>query len=66
MIIVVFRILFLIAFVVGLYYLLMRIFNPPDFISCGRCEGKGYWYDGRGRETCDWCKGSGKVPKEKH
>jgi hypothetical protein len=66
MILVLIRILLVLSLVAGLAYLLMRIFNPPDFVKCGRCEGKGYWYGARGRETCDWCKGSGKLPRVRH
>lgn len=30
---------------------------------CSRCEGRGFWYGTRGKEKCDWCKGSGRLPK---
>ena len=30
---------------------------------CPRCEGKGYWLNTRNRETCEWCQGSGRLPK---
>lgn len=58
------------AVVVGImlliYYIIRHIIGPSsDFMTCGRCEGKGYWYAVRGKETCDWCKGSGKLPKVK-
>lgn len=65
MVILIFRLLFFLAVLAGLYYVLVRIFNPSDFVRCGRCDGKGYWYAARGRETCDWCKGSGKLPRQK-
>jgi len=32
--------------------------------SCPKCEGKGYWIGTRGREWCDWCKGSGKLTQQ--
>lgn len=60
------RILFFLAVFAGAYFLLARIFNSGDAVKCSRCEGKGYWYGTRGRETCDWCKGSGELPREKH
>lgn len=36
-----------------------------DTIECSRCDGKGYWYGAREREKCDWCKGSGRLPKQR-
>ncbi|MDX2303105.1 MAG: hypothetical protein NW226_09905 [Microscillaceae bacterium] len=59
--------LFRLAVILGVIMLIIYVFRdffpPSDFIRCGRCEGKGYWYAARGRETCDWCKGSGKLPR---
>lgn len=49
---------------VGLYFLVRRLITPPQFIKCQRCDGKGFWYTARDRETCDWCRGSGKMPRE--
>ena len=57
------RVLIAIGLLVGLYYLLKKAFPPSDFKKCGKCEGKGYWLALRGRESCDVCKGSGKVPR---
>lgn len=56
--------LFLFAIVLGvLYYIIKSAFQPSDSIRCSRCDGKGYWYDARGKERCNWCKGSGRLPK---
>ncbi len=52
-----------IAIILGIYFIIQRIIGSSDFIACSRCEGKGFWYDARGKEMCDWCKGSGKLPK---
>ncbi len=42
-----------------------KLSNPlSDKVECPRCEGKGWWQNTRNRETCEWCKGSGKVPKD--
>ncbi|MBI1184110.1 hypothetical protein GC194_07555 [bacterium] len=32
---------------------------------CPRCHGQGYWEGTRERVTCDWCKGTGYLPKNK-
>ncbi len=32
--------------------------------ACPRCDGHGYWEGLRGREKCEACKGSGKMPKQ--
>ena len=47
-----------------IYFLLKRLFVPSDFKKCGKCDGKGYWVALRGRETCDVCRGAGRVPKQ--
>ncbi len=57
-----FRVIFFGLLLIGIYFFIKRMMNPPDFKTCGRCEGKGFWYAPRGKETCDWCKGSGKLP----
>ncbi|RAW00061.1 hypothetical protein [Pseudochryseolinea flava] len=31
--------------------------------KCSRCDGRGFWYGTRGKEKCEWCRGSGKLPK---
>ncbi|MCI4670843.1 MAG: hypothetical protein MRZ79_22095 [Bacteroidia bacterium] len=31
---------------------------------CSRCDGKGWWQNTRNREKCEWCKGSGRLPKD--
>lgn len=59
------EVLILLVVGAGVYFLVKRIrANRSDFIECPRCEGKGFWYDGRGKEKCDWCDGSGLLPKE--
>ncbi len=65
MVVVFFRILFLAGIVAVVYLIARRLLASPDFIRCSRCEGKGFWYDARGKETCDWCKGSGRLPNPK-
>ena len=66
MIFVAFRILVLIGLAAGVVYLLQKILAPSDFIKCGRCNGKGFWYGAREKEICDWCKGSGKLPRNRN
>ena len=56
------RLLFFVAIGIIFFLVVRRLMKPSQFIRCGRCEGKGYWYAARGKETCDWCKGSGKLP----
>ncbi|MDN5214629.1 hypothetical protein QQ020_21295 [Fulvivirgaceae bacterium BMA12] len=58
------RLLFFAAIIVALYFIIKKLLAPGDFVRCGRCEGKGFWYAARDRVTCDWCKGSGKLPRE--
>jgi len=54
----------LIAIIIwGVVYFIKLLIPPSDFKKCGRCEGKGFWYAARGKEKCDWCNGSGKLPK---
>ncbi len=55
------RIIFFALVLVGLYFLLRKLFPVSDYKKCGKCEGKGYWVALRGRESCDACSGSGKV-----
>jgi len=63
MIILIFRILIAIGVVVLLFGIVRKFLTPSEFIRCSRCEGKGFWYGARGKETCDWCKGAGKLPR---
>jgi len=63
MIILVLRIIVLIGLVAGVYFIVRKLIQPSAFIRCSRCEGKGFWYAARGKEICDWCKGSGKLPR---
>ncbi|MEZ5007087.1 MAG: hypothetical protein R2728_12270 [Chitinophagales bacterium] len=50
---------FLILFVAFLVLKFIEPFRKKKGI-CQKCDGKGYWLGTRGREQCDWCKGSGK------
>jgi len=56
------RLIFFAVVIGGICYFVFRLFQPPAFLRCSRCEGKGFWLGARGREKCDWCKGSGKLP----
>ncbi len=62
MIFAIIRLVIGIAVLVFLYVILKKLFTPSDFKKCGRCEGKGFWYNARGKEICDWCNGSGRLP----
>jgi len=64
MIFLVFRILIIAGLVTGVYFIIRKVLEPSDFVRCGRCDGKGFWYAARGKEICDWCKGSGKLPRK--
>ena len=64
MIMVVFRILFFIGLAVAAYFILSKLLTPSEYIRCSRCDGKGFWLAARGKETCDWCKGSGRLPRK--
>lgn len=56
--------LILFAAVVGVVVLVIRAFvKPSPYVRCERCSGKGFWYDARGKEICDWCRGTGKMPR---
>jgi hypothetical protein len=57
------RIALIFAVLAILYFLIKRVIPPSDYKKCGKCEGKGYWIALRGRESCDACAGSGKVPR---
>jgi len=63
MVFILFRLLIVAGLIAGIILIVKWVFTPSDFVHCGRCEGKGFWYAARGKETCDWCKGSGKLPK---
>ena len=59
------RVLLLIGVAVGLYYFIQWIVqSTSDSIRCARCEGKGFWLAARGKEICDWCRGSGRLPRQ--
>lgn len=64
MILLVFRIVFFLALAGAAYFVLSKLLTPSEYVRCFRCEGKGFWLAARGRETCDWCKGSGKLPRK--
>ena len=59
-----------IIFVVLVGFILYRVFMPmienafSDTKECPRCEGKGWWQNTRNRDKCEWCKGSGRIPKD--
>ena len=63
MIVLLVRIILFIGLVAGVYLIVQKIFQPSGFERCSRCEGKGFWYDARGKEICAWCEGSGKLPR---
>ena len=55
------RIVIMAAIVAGGYYLLKEFVLNSKYISCEKCDGKGYWIATRGeREKCDACGGAGK------
>ena len=55
----------IIALVVGfILYLVKGMMKPAEFIRCDRCDGKGFWYGTRGRETCNKCRGEGTVHRD--
>jgi len=64
MIILLVRIMILIGLVAGACFIVLKVLKPPAFVKCSRCEGKGFWLGARGREICNWCKGSGKLRRE--
>jgi hypothetical protein len=56
--------LIIFALLFGVIFLVIRwLLRGDGTVSCSRCEGKGYWYGAREREKCDWCKGSGRLPR---
>ena len=58
------RLIFFAAAIVAFYFIVKRFLPSPAFVRCGRCDGKGFWYAAREKVTCDWYKGSGKMPKD--
>lgn len=59
------RLIFLALAVTAVYFTLKWLLQSRDgTVKCSRCGGKGFWYDARGKEKCDWCKGSGRLPKD--
>ena len=58
-----FRFFIFAAVIAVLGLVLKAMFKNSPYITCDRCEGKGYWYGTRGKEKCDWCKGEGKLPR---
>ncbi len=55
----------IILFLVGIvYYFIKKLIPNSPFISCQKCDGKGFWIAMRGeKEKCDICKGAGKIPR---
>jgi hypothetical protein len=62
MIFLLIRLMFFALLIGGVCYIVFKLFQPSPYTRCSRCDGKGFWLAARGRETCDWCKGSGKLP----
>jgi DnaJ-class molecular chaperone len=58
------RLVLFAAVIAGVYLVVRWILQPTDGVMCSRCDGKGFWYGARGKETCDWCKGSGRLPRQ--
>lgn len=57
--------LIIFAILFGAVFIVIRMLVRGDgTVRCSRCEGKGYWYGARERERCDWCKGSGRMPRQ--
>lgn len=63
MIFFVLRAAVVLAIIFAIYFVINRIIGSSDSVRCDRCEGKGFWYDARGKEKCDWCKGEGRLPR---
>jgi DnaJ-class molecular chaperone len=61
MIALLFRVVFVALILGAIYFIMKMLSKPADYIRCSRCDGKGFWYAARGKEKCDWCKGSGKL-----
>ncbi|MEL7529952.1 MAG: hypothetical protein AAFN10_01515 [Bacteroidota bacterium] len=65
MIALIFRIAFFALIGYGIYRIInwlgQEVFS--DSKRCPRCEGKGWWQNTRSRDKCEWCKGSGRIPK---
>lgn len=57
------RVLFVAIVLLFVYYLAKLLLKPSGTIKCSRCDGRGFWLGARGREKCDWCKGSGRLPR---
>jgi DnaJ-class molecular chaperone len=61
------RVLFLLVLLSGaaiiIFQIVKRLVEPRDSMRCSRCDGKGFWLGARGREKCDWCNGTGRLPR---
>jgi hypothetical protein len=55
---------FVFGIFIGIIYLVRKLMQPSDSIRCTRCDGRGFWLAARGREKCDWCKGTGRLYKQ--
>jgi hypothetical protein len=49
--------------IIAIVILLLKWLIPSNTITCTRCDGKGFWLAARGREKCDWCRGTGRLPR---
>jgi DnaJ-class molecular chaperone len=58
------RVVFFGIVIAVIYGVAKLVSRPSDTVKCSRCEGRGFWYDARGKEKCDWCKGSGRLPRQ--
>jgi DnaJ-class molecular chaperone len=57
------RLIVFVLLFVGVTIVIRWLLRSDGTVRCTRCEGKGYWYGAREREKCDWCKGSGRMPR---
>ena len=48
--------------IAAIVYVAIKYFTPKGKV-CPKCQGKGWWMATRGKETCDYCGGIGRVPK---
>jgi hypothetical protein len=58
------RLLMFIGVGVLIFYAMRWLFSASSKDEkCSRCDGRGFWYGARGKEKCDWCRGTGRLPK---
>jgi DnaJ-class molecular chaperone len=58
------RFIFFAALLAVAYFIAKLVLKPSGSIRCSRCDGRGFWLAARGREKCDWCKGTGRLPRK--